>query len=483
MTPPFNNKIDRIVNKHFDTFNVSSWDTHSYDKGFCKNNGNGIREQYDEIIIYACEVVSKHNSINLPYLVSHYIIPYMQSRNLMSSDFFYTYRDKEYKRIYMKLYRFFKKRTDICIIEKKDKLIWITPKPQIIDLITAGAKFKLCKNHSKPKSIYAFPQKVNEFRLDALKRVVKVKVLYPELWDSVKGLFDLYLDEIDSQAIVLKKTDEAPPEYDEFLVLPYSTRFNDDIRKKMIIKKYHEAWKKANELWDSAIFITLTTDPKMFKSIWHSWRHMSYALNRFLSFIGKRLHSSKYRESLKSKRALKSYAKFLKSGKKRPDYICVFEFSKKNKTGLLHIHIVIFGILYLMDKRELTRLWMKYGQGKINYIYALRRRKGKWIWLHNKKPDFVFDESIDSYLKKYLIKGLYDRDSTAFLYWVSGKRFFTCSRDLLKHFISIRISLGYYQFVMSCDIISIPDYIWYNRHSINGKPPPNPYSYALFHPL
>jgi len=426
----------------------------------CKNT------MFDEIIFDAMESILRENEVNLSYLVRYYIMPkHFPEYN--------TYNNKVYRRVYIKLYRFFKKRNDLFMLSKKDGLIWIKPKPQIIDLIlTARAKFKKCKN-GKPDSLFRVPSKVHSFRLEAIKKVLGYKMLNSVVKDSIESLYRGYLDDIEPKIVILKRISDAPDFVDDFVLLPYKTRFNDIRKKRAIIKKYNLVWDKASKKWDSAVFITLTTDPKLFKSLWHSWKHFGYALNRFLSFIGGRLRSRKYFLELKGKKAKKAYAKYIKAigERSRPDYIAVYEFTK---SGLLHVHLVIFGVLYLVNKRELTRLWLKYGQGAINYVYALRKRNGKWLWFMNRKPPFVKNESIQDYLKKYLLKSLYLDDANC-LYWVSGKRFFSYSRSLAVVLLKYE-SYGWYVYVMVCHIVDIPDFVF---EGLGDRPPPelNPFRY------
>ena len=153
--------------------------------------------------------------------------------------------------------------------------------------------------------------------------------------------------------------------------MDYRTRFNSKSYIKKLLKRFERVFSIACRHYNYAVFLTLTTDPKRFSSLWHANRHFSVAFNRFLSFLGKRLG-------------------------KRPKYICVYEFTK---SGLLHAHIIIFGVSYLLHKFELTKYWAKCGQGKITYIYRLKKKRDRWVWLKKRPKGTKYNQGIRDYLK------------------------------------------------------------------------------------
>jgi hypothetical protein len=127
----------------------------------------------------------------------------------------------------------------------------------------------------------------------------------------------------------------------------------------------------------------------------------------------------------------------------RPRYIAAFEFTKK--TGLLHLHAVVFNIGWINKKDEITREWERCGQGSYNWIFKIINDSGEWHWLRQKPRD-AKDMQPRDYLKKYLKKSLYDTKANV-MYWTFNKRFFTHSRDLITHTTIIKSHDAVYIFI------------------------------------
>ena len=309
---------------------------------------------------------------------------------------------------------------DLSLItfQKNNGLLWATPAGAAFDLIAQVHKSNSAKAHhnSKQRSPFSYPNRCKPQRIEAIKICESHKTLNPEIRDEVADKFYDYLNEIKNQKIILKPYawDTTP----DPLILDYITRFHED-RTAPIYMKYMNAWDIATKTYKKAIFLTLTTDPSKFGSVWRSARHFQVAWNRFMSYLTKRLRG-------------------------RPKYIAAFEFSKK---GLLHVHVVFFGVSYI-HHYGITKEWQRCGQGKINYVYALRNDNGVWTW-PRKRPDRAKDHNIEpkDYLTKYLRKSLYPEESfegkefkkeedmakyyIQCLHWVVNKRFWSCSRAFL----------------------------------------------------
>ena len=271
------------------------------------------------------------------------------------------------------------------------------------------------------------PNSTYFYRNQAIEILDKTKMLNEQKSERIHNLFENYLNYIDSKAILLIHQDR-----DKILVLGWNTRFNDEKRQKYELKKYAHAWKTATEQFHHAVFLTLTTDPKQFPALSYANKHISTAFNTFMSWVKKRLGF-------------------------RPKYIKVLEFTK---TGLAHLHIVLFGIHYLADIRQISEEWERTGQGKIAYIYKLENRNGKWIWA--KARPKKTHEQIQNYLKKYLLKSMSSNASAQIsLYWALNMRFMTMSRALLLH--QIRITTGEWEYWKIIDYLmlfeEVPAYI------------------------
>ena len=363
-------------------------------------------------------------------------------------------------------------------VEKIDGFIWVSPTLRAIHLI---------EDERNSNSIMTYREKA----------VSLLRMVNPELGTGylsrtkdnrpnravrlIVGLFVGYVVFVDNVRIVLVRDDvptssrtwdalsDSVVDDADVIVLPYRTRFNDKGMVLAQLKKYDSLWDTASKLYDKAVFVTLTTDPKLHQNLYESIRHFSKAFNKFQSMLARRF------------------------GHRLP-YIAVYEFTK---TGLLHVHVVFFGVSHLMPQDELADYWEKRArQGRVVYLYQLRRtRDGKWVWRtpKNRPRDSKSRESVDDYLRKYLKKTLrfivdfdpasidWDSDDglrkvlPLALYWVTRKRFFTYSRSLSQTSLSRQVRSVYRFFgVFLSD--NVPDWVWLLPHRVyplsRRVPPP-----------
>jgi len=341
-------------------------------------------------------------------------------------------RDKNYHKVYVKLLRFFRKlqSTNYVSITKRDGMLFIKiADHKLFDLIKASEKFKLSEKKVEDKGF--IPKRSNPLRIEAIKTALQVRVLDEYSKDEIKACFEEYIKECKSKMIVLKRREDAPTFYPLFVKLNYKTRFTDKKIKAENLRKYEAIWRKATLKYKKAVFLTLTTDPKRFKSIYHSWRHFGIALNRFISYL----------------------TKYFKS---RPRYLAVYEFTK---SGLLHVHIIIFGYSYLLTKDKITKEWERCGQGTINYVYAIKNDGGKWSWIREKPKEAKSGTDVKTYLAKYLKKALFAEEQL-FLYWTSNKRFFSYSRKLIRFKRKEVAKVSFFYFLGAYSITDLPDLLY-----------------------
>ena len=260
-------------------------------------------------------------------------------------------------------------------------------------LLDKGDECPPCKTQTKPPELGG-----GTLRNSAENKLCEVKTLSESAGNYISKLFKTYLDYINSMHIVLKHKKE-----NKLLVLNWETRFNSKSRQIQKVDKYETAWKKATMQYKNAVFITLTTDPKKFESLSMANLHISEAWNTFMAWVRKKIGF-------------------------RPKYIRVLEFTK---SGLAHIHAVLFGISRLDDVKKISKEWEKIGQGKIVYIYKLINQGGRWIW--QKARPRKTKKQVRSYLKKYLMKAMSQKaEYQIALYWALNMRFLTLSRTLTK---------------------------------------------------
>ena len=296
-------------------------------------------------------------------------------------------------------------------------------------------------SNSVQRDIFEIPKRCSEERKAAIKEVQTFFMLDQKKANSLLAKFWMYLNDLGDKVIILKR---IIPAWDmsPFLIQFYQTRFNDPKFYKKNLFIYNSVWDAATLRYKRAVHLVLTTDPKRFKNLWEANRHFSIAFNRFMSYLTKHF------------------------GGKRPRYIASFEFTG---SGLLHAHVIIFGVPYLLPHKVITQEWERCGQGSYNYIYSLINNNGDWIYAKGKPKKVKKGETAREYLKKYLKKGISRLELTV-LYWLFNKRFFTYSRALYSNPGSL--SLGMYTFLMVCYAWNIPDVILEGRTFFKQKPPP-----------
>ena len=373
-------------------------------------------------IIYSESIRS--GSVNLRWLLS-VVAPAV--RQMQATD-------GRYHTLYVKLYRRVNKLRNLGLVrvEKRDDgLLWVDVTEKLLHLIQQARNSNKCdRSRNKPDSVFSLPKRARPERIEAIKVALGVKMLDDDVKSSLQDWFERYLYYADGRVVVLSRSDSAPDDVPSYLILPYVTRFTDDSIKVRNLKKFETIWDFSRSHYEYAVFVTLTTDPKRFKSVWHGWRHLSVAFNRFMSSL-RRVYGF------------------------RPPYVAVYEFTK---SGLLHVHLVLFGVRYLMHYRRLSALWSKEGQGKIVYVYTLRNDGSGWHWARMRPRDAKRGESADDYLKKYLKKALYDVEGL-YLYWVSNKRFFSYSRAFSQLFPKRPISLGWFVFFGTFKTFELPAFV------------------------
>ncbi len=325
---------------------------------------------------------------------------------------------------------------------------------------------------------------------------------------EVRDYYDYYLEEIADKTIVLVNKDAANPTEEDFKTLPYRTRFNDFSRSARALDRYEAAWTEAEQYYDSAVFLTLTTDPKMHATLWRANRHMAVAWNRYTSLLDKRARDA-FITDLKSTRGailrkdgyspdevetiLKSddfeaYIEEEMEGRSfRPKYVAVNEFMQN---GLIHMHIIIFGRSWLDHREQISEDWERCGQGSIVKAIGIHRnpRTGVWEWRGQRPDDAQNDESPRDYLKKYLNKAIFDRRGFE-LYWAHNKPFMSSSRRMDPARLTAEEEVeiwyqrmceqkaaeenpSYWRYAFCCPADDIPTWMgWYDRKNRDQRPP------------
>ena len=294
--------------------------------------------------------------------------------------------------------------------------------------------------------LYKLPARSKPQRIEAIKSYLTIRNpslfvrpdpdhLNPDLIEALapsENQFESYLDEVKDQVIVLKKTNPHAPGQ-PWLTFPYTVRFNDQHKKVRNLKTYETGIENSLVGFKEGVFLTLTTDPLLWmgppgleftrtiknkktgevlavfnatakgKTLWHANRHESDAWRNY-------------------------YEKLVHRFGWRVPYIRVVEFMEN---GLIHLHVLFFGIRWLDDFRKVAYDWgITYGQGFNCQISRIKKQGEKWNWASKQDaPQDSDGKDPGDYLKKYLKKALFNNDGYS-PYWVTNKRFFTMSQSL-----------------------------------------------------
>ena len=320
--------------------------------------------------------------------------------------------DREYTNTDYRFVKRFLERSDFAVLEPENGLIDAQPSSAAFHL-TLSSKFPSGDGRTYPKDrakacLYGFSDLNN---VKDARRIAKD--------------FCRYLSSIDEKRLMLKEQSNS----DLKLTMPYHTRFNNEHRKNEQWARYNDAWEIADEKYQKAVFLTLTTDPKRHNSI-------GEMLDGLMDSWGDLL------ETLNHKYA----------GNDRLDYVRALEFGgsdKSNHVGLPHLHVVVFGVPYIAHS-WLSNYWARKHAEIVDIQSVNKRGSDSWTIQTGRHQG----KSIAGYLGKYLSKTfesigthpdeLHDRVDSwedpgnwrnsqiwkMALYWASGRQFWDCSHDL-----------------------------------------------------
>jgi hypothetical protein len=248
----------------------------------------------------------------------------------------------------------------------------------------------------------------------------------------------------------------------EHLLIPYLTRFNDADRAGDTQDRFRTGLQTAAERYQDAVVVTLTTDEKRFSSVSEALDGFTEAKRNFLSWLDYQVGGS------------------------RPDNLTVLEWTAG---GLPHVHLVLFGIDWLLPQSKISAKWDSLGQGSVVDIRSAEAERGGQRWfLHNDDGSRV---TLQQYLGK-AIRGLQrvaesdagqlreaveDGDISLWrhaLYWATGRQYCSCSRSLKDSGDSDGLPhVKRYEFVGVAQYRDIPAHIRRDAAILDRPPPPS----------
>lgn len=410
------------------------------------NEFSGIGNKSESIINNLLNRIIRENRVNLPCLCNA------------------IYSKESGTKEYMRLYRLLDSLASEGALnyEKIDGLKWYSATPKTInllldhrkrlnqDLITfssegnRGGSPEVDLTKGESKTIQSVKPHVKTENQEAIERralnlkfirrsqywkdsqfLMQYRELTPFGWKKLNDAFENYKESVEDKILLFKKKGE-----DRYCALPYTHRFQS---KKVMerITEYNQIWDNANK-YQRAVHLTLTFPPDL-----------------TLQEISKTICEKFNKLTLWIKRITKH---------KDLQFLRVLEFTDR---GVFHIHLIVFGVGRICDKKTiLTPKLISLGFGKINYIYSMENRNGKWIWKKT-KPEDAKENNPRSHFKKYLEKALQEDHEKISAYWLTGKRFYSCSYGLLdscsREFIERSAE---WEYIGIFTINELPDFVY-----------------------
>lgn len=373
------------------------------------------------------EVIGNPNGLYLPNLVKRVFGHDSTSGTQANTDYQFT------KRFLTKHPAYFRMGIDQ---NGAKRLTGVEPTQDLLDLILQGVRQNIEESDLRDDKDFCQDLLCNTDRLS------------PDIQNFFSDALCRYITRTRDYSIVFELLrGEAESGY---FKIPYRTRFNSRERAARSLAQYHSTLDRAAEDYDTAVMITLTTDPSKFESLAEMISALMENFNRLNSWMAynpKTLESSRPGERL--------------------PYLKVFEFTggstDSRRPGLPHLHVVYFGVdrredgmPFLIEKEELSERWDDLGQGRFVQLTPFERQSdedgtGRFVHWTGPKDDDDSEESdeltVRRYLSKYLgqLVGLAGETGTIeegdlsnsdlelyklALYWVTGRQVWSCSESL-----------------------------------------------------
>lgn len=364
--------------------------------------------------------------------------------------------------------RFFARHSEFFQTDSRGDMMWIEPTLDLfkrLNLRQRKAKRKTsgrrrdggeAADRDKEREILSAKERVQQY-LDSHLRVESDMVR--------RSLFERFTDNVIGTTDKWQVFERVRGSGDQYLCLPYLTRYNDAGRATEIRDGFETALATAGNRHKDAVVLTLTTDPKEHEGLSEAVQSLSKNKGRLLSWL-----STEYQLGY------------------RPENLSVLEFTR---SGLPHYHLVLFGVSRPVSQEQLAAKWVDYGQGRVVDIRTATNTHGAEGWLlHDDKAGKV---SLRQYLGKAIRElvdvansepgdlrdRLEDGDISAWrqaLYWATERQYYTCSPSLkeskggddLPHITKWR-------FVGTAEYHQIPAHVRQEAtFHVGDRPPPAP---------
>lgn len=349
-------------------------------------------------------------------------------------------------------------------IDRGLDVLQVEPRPSAFHLSSR-------KHFSNTDAVGRFPKNWTQNFLETFD------LLTPGRKEVIERQFVEYLKQIEDRYAVM----EHKFKDDDYVLAKYRTLYNDLSRAADNRRRYQETWENATREYSEGVFVTLTTDPRKFDNLADMADGISENFNRLMSWLQRRLGN-------------------------RPDYVKVLEWTGR---GRPHLHVVFFGVDWLVHQSELSRYWDKYqarvvdirkvdrvAVGGAHSTDAVNVDGGSYVWL-SRNPETGETRDEKSHLGKYLSKQMPAEEDVGevedrvgedeglwctALFWATGKHFWSSSQALkVEEEVGLLPDLPEYEFRGSARYGDIPGHVRRNARvlgagGVGGKDPPLVYS-------
>ncbi len=325
----------------------------------------------------------------------------------------------EGKNAIMQLYNFFKTQTakTLFYIEKASGLTWVRTNPLFflhnsLDLILnkqSSPETKMINSQQYEK--LSGLKRAGPERLEACLKLNRINkfgyynretkefVYTNTIKQEIDELFQAYCNRVSKEKIILSRAPDNNPVFAQDITINYQTRFTSPTRQAQNRDSFRAAYKKATSKHMKGVFLTLTSNPKS-GSLWQINKKTQTAWGKFSKFLSRCLP-------------------------KRAEWIKVAEFQKN---GMLHYHVLITGVNWLLHKSVIQYAWVHYGGGPVIDIHTVKNDPVYgWQWSRS-CPLEAAGKNVGDYLQSYLEKAMSSQHGS--MYWATGVRNWTCSGSL-----------------------------------------------------
>jgi hypothetical protein len=362
--------------------------------------------------------------------------------------------------------RFYQRHSQYFKIERRRGSLWVEPRLDAFHLSQQYASRKTARGEGEGSSNRETSAKLEpQYPKDRVKSILRKRTRLDDGGDAVTK-HDYRQEVLRELATELANVDDRYTIFErlrgqgqEYLLIPYLTRFNTPSRARERQKGLDFALDTAAREYLNATVLTVTVDPKRHENHAAALESLSENKGRLMSWL-----STEYQLGY------------------RPENLSVLEYQEN---GLPHYHIVLFGCTWLTSQEQLSAKWSDLGAGSVVDVRMVGSRNGSFM---------MHKDGVTTTLRDYLGKSIQELVTLSSmspaeleeqvdsgdihlwrqaLYWATGKQYYSCSQSLKKSKDGDSLPpVSVWRFVGVAQYSEIPSHVVQN--SVNrGRPPPD----------